>query len=86
MKNNNREYKLSTSQFQALETVIYDLETKANLCRAMFYLYDSPAKMVGSNINAFRSALDISICFLIDSVHDVSFFYDALIHGRDFQV
>lgn len=86
MKKNNREYKLSVSQYQNLESVLYDLETKANLCRAMFCLFDSPEKMVGKNESAFRSALDISICFLIDSVRDVSCFYDALIHGRDFEV
>lgn len=86
MKKNKREYKLSVSQYQNLESVLYDLETKANLCRAMFYLFDSPEKMVGKNESAFRSALDISICFLIDSVRDVSCFYDAFIHGRDFEV
>lgn len=86
MKNNNREYKLSVTQYQNLESVLYDLETKANLCRAMFYLFDSPEEMVGTNEDAFRSALDISICFLIDSVRDVSLFYDAFIHGKEFEI
>lgn len=86
MKKNNRVYRLSTSQYLNLESLIFDLETKANLCRAMLYLFDSPDRMVGKNESAFKSALDISICFLIDSVHDVSCFYDALVHGRDFEV
>lgn len=86
MKRNRKEYKLSTRQAMDLEQFIFHLETNANICRAMYYLHDSPDRMVGLNRSAFDFAFDSTIHFLIDSVSELCGFYNSFINGEQFDL